>query len=113
MKTIQNQLDRDACDRASETTGAGKLSRDYYRAISFARAFKADHTVERERAVRLYSTQFGQAWELQVRCPLGVGPFGLRDGKDFIIAGASLGVSELKELRDAIDAMLRDCGATS
>lgn len=65
---------------------AGKLSRDYFRAVVTARAFKADRSTKREKGVRLYSTQFGSAWELQVRCPLGIGYFGLRDGKDFVIA---------------------------
>lgn len=84
--------------------------RNYYTPIDHARAFKVDATTEREKGVRLYSTQYGSAWELQVRCPLGIGYLGLRDGKDFVIAGASLGVEEMKEMRAAITAMLKECG---
>lgn len=94
------------------TSGKGTLrDRNYYRPLNQARAFKADQHVEREKAIRLYSTQFGSGWELQVRCPLGIGFAGLRDGKDFVIAGASLGVEQMKELRDSITAMLKECGA--
>lgn len=84
--------------------------RNFYRPAD-ARAFKAAHYVERQGAVRLYSTMYGSAWQLQVRCNLGIGPSGMKEGKDFVIAGADLGVEAMKELRDAITAMLKDCGA--
>lgn len=87
------------------------LSSEYYSANASARAFKgakADAPIE--GAVRLYCTQSASAWQLQVRGPLGLGPFGLRDGKDSVIAGASLSVDQMKELRDAINVLLRECG---
>ena len=101
-----------AVEKGTPTKGTLR-DRNYYSPVMRARAFKADQSVEREEAVRLYSTQYGSAWEFQVRCPLGVGSFGLRGGKDFVIAGASLNVEQMKALRDSISAMLKDCGEES
>src|SRR3990167_6813225 len=85
---------------------------------SFYRPFNKDYKVRIkkydqrdgriERAIRLYCTQFRESWSLQVRGPLGVGNFGLRDGKDDLIADASLNRDDMVALRDAINAALGD-----
>jgi hypothetical protein len=85
--------------------------REYYKAHEQIRVHKYnDNNGERERGIRLYSTQYGQSWELQLRSPLGKGTFGMTDGKDYVIAGASLSVEAMKGLRDAITALLHECG---
>jgi len=61
-----------------------------------------------ERAIRLYCTQFRESWTLQIRSPLGIGYAGLQDGKEDVIAGASLSREDLLALRDAIDTALND-----
>jgi hypothetical protein len=59
-----------------------------------------------ERAIRLYCTQHGQAWNLQIRSPLGIGYAGMTDGKDDVIANANLYREDLLALRAAIDEAL-------
>lgn len=85
-----------------------------YKPISGVHIFRAD--VKRdgmtERAIRLYSSQFGSCWQFQVRGPLGNGTFGTRDGKTGIIAAASLSIDDMRDLRDTINALLADCGKT-
>jgi hypothetical protein len=83
--------------------------RDYYKPHKRVRIFKVDYA-GRERGIRLYSTQYGESWSLQVRGPLGVGNQGLRDGKDFVVADASLSVEDMKELRAEITAFLQEIG---
>mgnify|MGYP001614930810 CR=1 FL=1 len=61
-----------------------------------------------ERAIRLYSTQYAQAWSLQIRSPIGIGTFGMTDGKDDVIANASLHREDMIALRDAINEALAD-----
>ena len=70
---------------------------DYYHKIEDIRLYK-HNDVEKERAIRLYCVSARQSWNLQIRAPLGVGNFGLKDGKDFIIATASLSLAELTDL---------------
>ena len=59
-----------------------------------------------ERASRLYSTQFAQAWSLQIRAPLGIGTYGYEDGKTDVIANASLYREDMIALRDALNEAL-------
>jgi hypothetical protein len=54
----------------------------------------------------LYCTQHQESWSLQVRGPLGIGSFGLLDGKSDIIADAALSRKELISLREAINIAL-------
>lgn len=64
---------------------------------------------EKGRMVRLYCTQHGEAWQLQVRGPLSVGGgFSGRDGQDFVIAGAKLYRDDLIALRDALTEHLKE-----
>jgi hypothetical protein len=60
------------------------------------------------RWFRLYCTQHAEAWTIQLAGPLGIGMHGMKDGKDFVIAGLSLTRAELEGLRAAIDAQLED-----
>lgn len=50
---------------------------------------------------------------MQLRSPIGLGTFGLRDGKDFIVASATCSLDDLRAVRDAIDAQLLDAGVRS
>lgn len=90
------------------------LTNGFYKTIEYVSVIKTDVAKREgkrlECGIRLYSTQYGSAWELQVRGPMHLGPLGTRLGKDDVIASASLSVDEMKELRDAITALLRDCG---
>ena len=81
------------------------MSQDYYREVKSIRISKVSGS-NRERGIRLYCEQAGRSWNLQIRAPLGIGNFGLRDGKDFVIANASLDATTLVELRDAINQAL-------
>lgn len=68
---------------------------------------KPDQTGKRmEKAIRLYCTQYKQAWSLQIRGQLGIGLFGVAEGKDDAIANASLSVDDMVALRDAINTAL-------
>ena len=85
--------------------------RDLYRILPRVHIFKADQRDGRiEKAFRLYCTMHGQAWELQVRGPMGIGNLGMHQGKDDIIASASLSVDDMRALRDQISAILRELG---
>ena len=75
---------------------------DSHKLIKHIRIYKPDMPAERERVVRLYCSQHGQMWELQIRGPNSTGPFGTKDGKSFVIANASLNRNELIWLRDII-----------
>lgn len=79
---------------------------DFYRPMDGVRTFKSKDC-ERERAVRLYCTQWKSAWCLQLRAPLslGSGSYG-PEGKDFVIAGASLDLKDMRALRDALSAFI-------
>lgn len=85
------------------------MSTDLYRVV-YARA-QAVKDVPRESAVRLYCTQNGSAWCLQVRAVQGLGLGGYREGKAFFVSSASLDVEDLRALRDACDALLNECAA--
>lgn len=60
----------------------------------------------RERAIRLYCTNSGQAWLLQVRTPVSRADGS--EGKAAIAAGATLLRDDMIALRDAITALLID-----
>jgi hypothetical protein len=104
--------------RRGSQEGAGRKRRyftdtarveDFYRPIEHIRTFKSQDSDSRERAIRLYCTQVGGSWALQVRSPMSLGSGGYgREGKDFIIAGATLGLDDMRALRDAIDAFLTE-----
>lgn len=92
---------------------------DFYRPIKFdscdipaVRVTKTDVATREgkrlERAIRLYCTQHASAWSLQIRSPLGIGSFGHQDGKDDVIACASLSRDDLLALRAAIDEALTE-----
>lgn len=73
--------------------------------------YKPDHMAERlERAIRLYKYSPG-TWMFQVRGPLGIGPFGARDGKTDIIAGVQFTRDQLLDLRAMIDETLTEWSA--
>lgn len=86
---------------------------DFYKPIESVRIYKAKDANTRERAVRLYCSQSGRfgygLWELQVRGPISLGANGYGgEGKDFIIANASVTREDLIALRAAIDAHLSE-----
>lgn len=80
---------------------------DFCRQINI-RAFKSKDSSDRQRMIRLYCLQTNSSWALQLRMPLGIGPFGTKDGKDFVIAHARLSRNDMEALRDAIDVALKD-----
>jgi hypothetical protein len=83
---------------------------DMYRKIKHVHIYKPTDMKERvPAAIRLYSTQFGSSWGMQVRGPMSIGG-GYMTGKSDIIAHASLGVDDLLALRDAIDEALNETG---
>lgn len=84
-----------------------KRVEQFYRPIEYIRTFKTKDADSRERAIRLYCTQSGESWTLQIRSPMSLGSSGYGpESKDFIIAGAPLGLADMRALRDAIDAHL-------
>jgi hypothetical protein len=63
---------------------------EFLQSVPTIRIFKVnDADVAKERALRLYKSS-PDAWDLQVRGPMGVGFNGLKDGKDFVVAVAGL-----------------------
>jgi hypothetical protein len=83
-------------------------SAEFYQPTKRIRIMKASGAKDFERAIRLYCSQFNATWELQIRGPNGIGYAGMADGKDNLVANASLTKQELIALRDAIDAALAD-----
>lgn len=83
---------------------------DFYRPLPFVNIIKADKKLdyEREGGIRLYCTQAGTAWALQVRDWIRLANG--RKGKDFIIATASMSREDLLALRTAIDETLAEYG---
>ena len=80
----------------------------FYRPNEHVRTYKAKID-DRERGVRLFCTQSGYSWLLQIRSPMTLGSSGYGpDGKDFVIAGAPLDKDTMHALRDAIDAFLKE-----
>ncbi len=79
----------------------------FYRVVDHADAMKVKR-VERERAVRLYCTASygGGQWSIQVRAPIMLAD--RTEGRDFIVATASLDAEDMRALRDSIDAHLAD-----
>jgi hypothetical protein len=77
---------------------------DLYRVLEHVDIRKC-RSVGREPAVRFYCIQRGGAWNLQVRAPITLDNG--REGKDFIIATASIYREDLLALRDAIDNELK------
>lgn len=61
-----------------------------------------------KRAIRLYCQQHRSVWNLQIRGPLGTGPFGYTDSKSGIIANAHLNRKEMEQLRENITALLEN-----
>jgi len=78
----------------------------FYRPVVHAGSMVVKN-VEREQAIRLYCEQSGTAWLLQVRGPQRLG-FGGREGKAFMVAGATLTRDDMVALREAIDALLAE-----
>lgn len=66
-----------------------------------------DPSIPRERAIRLYK-ESPEGWDLQLRAPIGLGSFGGRDGKDFIVASASLSLDDMRALHLALGDMIAD-----
>lgn len=84
---------------------------EYYKPLDMVHIHKADkyHRPNRlERAIRLYCIQRHAAWTLQIRGPLGIGFAGHKDGKDDVIAGATLTREGMMDLRNQIDAALKE-----
>jgi hypothetical protein len=59
--------------------------------------------VERLKRLRLYCVQARSWWALQIRGPVSIGG---GEGKDFIVANASLSKEDMAALRDEIDRQL-------
>lgn len=87
---------------------------DYFKPLKYLRIWKvpkqrAADTGARARAVRMYCEQANSAWALQLRAPISLGSSGYgREGKDFIIAHASLDRETMVEIRDTIDRLLTE-----
>lgn len=82
-----------------------KSPSEFHLPLTYVEASK-HRDVPRERALRLYCTQYGALWSLQIRTPVRLDNG--RDGQDFIISTASLDRDSLAALRDACDRMLKD-----
>lgn len=78
---------------------------DFYKCVEHADARKIND-VGRERAIRMYSTQRGESWALQVRAPMVLANGA--EGRDFIVAHASLDEPTLRALHAAIGAHLKE-----
>mgnify|MGYP001590973320 CR=1 FL=1 len=63
-----------------------------------------DHPIQ--RGIRLYCSQFGSAWELQLHSPMGLGSHGAGNGKRSINVDATLTREDMIALRNAINAEL-------
>lgn len=87
--------------------GTSPRVEEFYRKIGYLRIAKTD-LKNVERGVRLYCEMFRASWLLQIRGPLGIGPLGMRDSKQGIIASAHLNREELVALRDSINAHLAE-----
>lgn len=77
----------------------------FYKKVDHAEARKVD-IADRESGVRVYCMQHGGSWALQVRTPIRLANG--TEGKDYIVATASLDKQTMVELRDAIDAILEE-----
>lgn len=89
------------------------MSADFHLPYEYGRTFKSgspqDPKQEREQCVRLYCEQAARLWQLQIRAPMSLGRYGEGGkGKDFIVAGASLNVEQMRALRDAVNAALKE-----
>lgn len=86
--------------------------KEFFRPIESIHTYKATSDVEGEgakRAIRIYrsfNNGVDSRWEFQIRAPLSL--VNRRDGKDFVIAGANLGKTDLLAIRTAIDEALSD-----
>ena len=78
---------------------------DLYRVLQHLDVRKIND-VPREDGVRLYCTQHGEAWCLQLRGTVRLANG--QPGKDFIVASASVYRDDMTALRDAIDAFLKE-----
>lgn len=82
---------------------------DFYHPLPRIRIYKACSLDSRiERAVRLYCEQHGERWNLQIRGPMGIGNFGMHDGKTDIIAGASLHLDDVVALHDELGRIIKE-----
>ena len=73
-----------------------------------AGAIKVNH-VPRDECVRLFCEMHARTWGLQVRGPARLGgSFHGKEGKDFIVAHATLERDGMIALRDAIDKALQE-----
>ena len=62
----------------------------------------------RERSLRVFRSAPGE-WTVQLRAPIGLGFGGYGgDGRDFIIASADCSLDDMRAIRDALDAQIRD-----
>lgn len=87
------------------------MSTEFYRKLDRAGSQRHNDVKNREKAVRLYCEFHGNNTEntylLQIRGPQLTGS-GYTEGKAFMIAGARLGTEDLKALRDACNALLKE-----
>lgn len=86
------------------------MSEEFNKPHASLRIFKANDAEERWRSIRIYKCS-PEGWSIQLRAPMGIGSFGLRDGRDFIIANATCSLEDLREIRDALDAKIREAEA--
>lgn len=61
-----------------------------------------------DKMVRLYCTQWGYSWKLQVRGPLSVGCNGTKSGKSSVIASADLSLEQMISLKDALSEFISE-----
>lgn len=86
------------------------MSDEFNKPHGSIRMVKANDAEWRDRSIRLYKSG-PDDWTLQLRSPIGLGTFGLRDGKDFIVASATCSLDDMRVIRDAIDAKIEEAEA--
>lgn len=74
---------------------------EFFREVGSVRVIKVDKDVPRLKRLRLYCEQAGAWWNLQVRGPLLLANGS--EGKDFVVATATLYPADMVALRDEIE----------
>ena len=97
---------------AKENRTYTSLHRDFYREMPDSEhgiqrvAVRSPSDGPKESGIRLHCVQYKTSWNLQVRGFFQTANY--RKGKTWYYATASLGVEELRALRDACDTALAD-----
>jgi hypothetical protein len=92
-------------------------SRDFIRPIDYVDVGKYNHTETRDRGIRLYCTASAKThggdnarYAMQIFAPMKLANG--REGRDYVIATASLSLQDLVALRAECDATIAEVDAT-